>query len=69
MDFWIWILVLVLIIVGLSVAFGAMINARPRPKSPREDKATALKLSGALQHRKAIQQEIVQRQGRKSNRP
>lgn len=55
MSFWVWILVLVAVIIGLSVAFGAMLNSRPKPKAknPREDKVTALKLSGAFPHRKS----------------
>jgi len=56
MGFWIGVLVMVLVVVGLSVAFGAMLNrgGRSRRGGPdRNDPVTALKASGALRHRKS----------------
>lgn len=53
MSFWIWIVVLVLGIVGVSVLVGMSINRRKPRVNPRDDKLTALKMSGALQHRKS----------------
>jgi hypothetical protein len=53
MAFWIWILVLVVAIVGASVLVGSALNRRRPRVNPREDKMTALKASGALQHRKS----------------
>lgn len=54
-GFWIGITVTVLVVVGLSVLVGKMLD---KPKgaptsSKRHDQITALKMSGALRHRKS----------------
>jgi len=55
MVFWIWILVAVGLIGGLSVLVGKAIQKSDRERLPptRQQQITALKASGALQHRKS----------------
>lgn len=53
--FWVWIALTVLVVVGLSVFIG---KALDKPKgapmsSKRHAQVTALKMSGALKHRKS----------------
>lgn len=54
-GFWIWIILAVLAIIGLSVVAGRSLS-RPRRgagDSSRHQQVTALKMSGALKHRKS----------------
>ena len=52
--FWVWIGLMVLAIVGLSVVAGKALNKPKGRNSPdRHDRMTALKVSGALKHRKS----------------
>ncbi|MBL8531549.1 MAG: hypothetical protein JNK94_07435 [Hyphomonadaceae bacterium] len=54
-GFWIGMLIFILIVIGLSVAFGMLLNrgeGRRRRADPH-DPMTALKASGALRHRKS----------------
>lgn len=54
--FWFGILVTVLIVIGVSVLVGKMLNVGPRDpedRDRRQEHMTALKMSGALRHRKS----------------
>jgi hypothetical protein len=56
--FWFGILVTVLIVIGVSVLIGKMLTGRPRSPEERDrrrDHMNALKVSGALRHRKSNQ--------------
>lgn len=55
--FWFGITITVLIIIGLSVLVGKMLTPRgprePGPRDRRHENMQALKMSGALKHRKS----------------
>ena len=54
--FWFGILVTVLIVIGVSVLIGKMLAGGPRSPEQRDrrhDHMNALKMSGALRHRKS----------------
>lgn len=54
--FWFWILLTVLIVVAISVFIGKLLAVPPRnedDRGRRQQHMTALKLSGALRHRKS----------------
>lgn len=54
--FWFWILLLTVFIVGVSVLVAKMTSPKPRGPSDPNDRRkhmTALKVSGALPHRKS----------------
>lgn len=51
--FWVWIAILALAIVGVSVLVGRSLSKPAQRQMSRQERITALKASGALQHRKS----------------
>ncbi len=54
--FFLWIALVILFVIGVSVLIGRMMSPRaPRTREPmsRAQKVEALKMSGAMQHRKS----------------